>query len=631
METRVPLVLALNMMDVAERRGLAVDAQKMSALMGVPVVPTVGNRGKGRVALAAVCARVADGSATAVPCEVTYGHEVDEQVAALERLLSGYGELAARYHPRWLAVKLLERDVEVGERVERLVPDPLPIREAVDRAIRSIEQHFNESAEVIIAERRYGFAAAIVRECVRPTRGPDRRTTTARIDDVVCHRLLGPVFLAAVVYALFVAVFKLADEWTWVLGRSPTGWLEWFFAQATLAVSGLEARLPLLHSVLADGVIAGVGGVMSFVPLIFVMFVFVAILEDTGYVARVAFLLDRALRAFGLQGKSVLAMIVAGGLGGGGCAVPAVMATRTLREEKDRLVTMLVAPLMNCGAKLPVYLMLIAAFFAGRQAEMLFALWGLSWVLALIAALLLRKFLVRGEQSPFVMELPPYHVPTVRGVLLHAWGRTWSYIRNAGTTILAISILLWAAMYFPRADAAPYQARLAAVGREQAALPQTEAAAGQEITAKRAAIANEQAEAQLRQSMAGRLGSALVPLSRWAGFQWRDNIALVGGFAAKEVIISTLGVAYSMGDVDPRQADSLSAKLAADPGWSRLRAAAFMVFVMVYAPCMTTVAMIRRESGSWKWALFSTVHHTAFGFLLAVVVFQAGRLLGLGA
>jgi ferrous iron transport protein B len=381
----------------------------------------------------------------------------------------------------------------------------------------------------------------------------------------------------------------------------------WLFEQLSGLVAPLEGPAPMLHSLLNDGIIGGVGGVMEFVPLIFIMFLFISVLEDTGYIARVAFILDRVLQTFGMQGKSILALVVSGGLGAGGCAVPGVMATRTLREEKDRLVTMLVVPFMNCGAKMPVYAMLIAAFFAESRTSMMVLLWALSWVVALCSAWVLRRFVIKGEQTPFVMELPPYHMPVPRSVLMHTWERTWMYIRKAGTIILALSIMLWAAMYFPR-------------------LPEPDPTTGAQVLSEDDASAQ-----QLAGSFAGRLGRTLEPATRWAGFDWRTNIALVGGFAAKEVVVGTLGTVYSMGSsTSDEEFETLSARLASDPGWNPLKAFALMIFVMLYAPCLVTVVMIRRESGSWKWALFATAYSTAVAFVLAAGVYQAGVLLGLG-
>ncbi|HUU85901.1 MAG TPA: ferrous iron transport protein B [Phycisphaerae bacterium] len=617
MEMEVPLVIALNMMDVAQRHQLSIDSGRMAELLGVPVVETVGRDGRGKAKLAAACMSVAAGEGVGRVCKVTYGHPLDEHVDALAARIAQDDGVCRMYRPPWVAIKLIEKDPQVGAAVARVADDTDGIRQAAEEAIHQIETHSGDDVESLVAEGRYGFAAGILRQCVR-TPPTERRRMTDRVDAVVCNRLLGPAILMGVVYGLFFAVFKVADEWAWLFGKSPTAWMEWLFAGLASAIGGLEATSPMLHSLLADGVIGGVGGVMSFVPLIFVMFAFVAVLEDTGYIARVAFVLDRALRIFGLQGRSMLAMIVSGGLGGGGCAVPGVLATRTMRDPRDRLITMMVAPMMNCGAKIPVYLMLVAAFFAGAQAKMMFLLWALSWTIALMCAWLLRRFVIRGEQTPFVMELPSYHVPTLRGVVRHAWGRTWMYIRKAGTVILAVSLVMWALMFFPRTDASAFDAGVAALDASTATYQRD-----------KAAIRSEQGRARLRQSAAGRMGASLVPISQWAGFDWRDNVALIGGFAAKEVVIGTLGVAYSMGDVHPENSGSLSAQLADDEHWSRLQAVAMLIFVMIYAPCMSTLAVIRREAGSWKWALFSTTYTTILAFVLAVGVFQVGRLLGL--
>jgi len=611
LELGAPLVLALNMIDVARKRGFQIDIGRMAALLGVPVVATVAHRGEGVRELLEACAACVDRTGDGRPRPISYGPEIDAQIDDLAASVRRAGAHADPAAARWAAIKLIEGDPEVRARLGAAGGAVVaPILEAVDRSIQAIEKRFDDDAATVIAERRYGIAAGIVKECVTLT-GQARQDMTDQIDTIVCNRAAGPLILVAVVAALFFCVFKVSDEWAWIPWPggwlSPTGLMEWLFEALSGAVAGLRASAPMLHSLIDDAVIGGVGGVMSFVPLILTMFLFVAVLEDSGYIARVAFLLDRVLRAFGLQGKSILALIVAGGLGGGGCAVPGVMATRTLREEKDRLITMLVTPFMNCGAKMPVYAMLIAAFFPDHRTAMMLLLWAISWSVTLMAALALRKWILRGEQTPFVMELPPYHVPTLRGVALHAWERTWMYMKKAGTIILAVNILLWALMYFPAPDRAQHEARVAA-GQSEASLETM----------------------RLSHSFAGRIGQALEPVSQYAGFDWRTNVALVGGFAAKEIVIGVLGTVYSMGEVSAEESQSLSGRLAADPQWSRLRALTLMIFVMLYAPCFVTMTVIRRESGSWKWALFSTAYSTTIAFALAVCVYQAGRALGWG-
>lgn len=595
MEMRIPMVIALNMVDAAERRGYQIDVEKLSRLLGIPVVATVASRGKGISELRDACTGVVEGRIQAEPAPVTYGHAVDEEVIALAQAIEANAELSQRYAPGWLAAKFLERDEAAIAGARAASPDGVaPLLVLSNEAALRMERHFNTDASTIMAEHRYGMAAGVVKACVSFTVEAGRDITD-HIDMVVCNRLVGPVILVGVVAALFFWVFKVSDEWAWIpwIGgfQSPTSMMSLLFESLSRLLSPLESRVPMLHSLLDAGIIGGVGGVMSFVPLIFFMFLFVAALEDSGYIARVAFILDRPLRVFGLQGKSILAFIVAGGLGAGGCAVPGIMSTRTMREERDRLITMLVTPFMNCGAKMPVYAMLIAAFFPGNRTLMMMLLWGLSWATALCAAWVLRKTLVRGEQTPFVMELPPYHVPILRSVLRHTWERTWLYMKKAGTIILAINIVLWAFMYFPRPPE------------------------------------DTEIDDALAHSFAGRAGLALEPVTRAAGFDWRTNIALIGGFAAKEVVVGALGTAYALEGQSEEEYHSLSARLAAHPDWNPVRAFAMMVFVMLYAPCLVTIAVIRRESGSWKWAAFSTLYSTALAFLLAVLFYQAGTLI----
>ncbi len=611
-ELGVPMVIALNMTDVAERRGLNIDLQLLSQRLGVAVVPTIGHKGHGKQQLLETCARVLDGSLSFPRPLIAYGSLMDETIEQLSELIRDSSSVMQNGTARWAAVKLMENDPTIDSFLTGNTNGYFSKIDTMRKAsIERIEEgESQEDASALIAEGRYALAADVVGECLAND-NPDENYATERIDRWVCHRFVGPAILVLIVSALFFSVFKISDEWKWIPwfggALSPTGLVNWLFVGMANAVSGMQHSAPMLHSLLADGMIAGVGGVMSFVPLIFVMFLFISTLEDTGYIARVAFILDRLLRSFGLQGKSILAMLVAGGLGAGGCAVPGVMATRALREDKDRLVTMLVTPFMNCGAKMPVYAMLIAAFFPQGRTQMMLILWAISWVVALCAAWVLRRFVVHGEQTPFVMELPPYHIPTMGGVVRHTWQRTWMYIRKAGTIILALNIILWAMMYFPQ-------------------LPESQRQSAQ----FQALSAEQQSAEELSASFAGRFGQALEPISRYAGFDWRTNIALVGGFAAKEVVVGTLGIAYSMGQVDSNSSESLSGRLAADNTWTALKAFSLMIFVMLYAPCFITTTVIRRESGSWKWAAFATVYTTVLAFVCSTLIFQIGSFFGLG-
>ncbi|NLF16194.1 MAG: ferrous iron transport protein B [Lentisphaerae bacterium] len=692
-EIGCPLVIALNMHDVAVQRGLRLDLSRLSRWLGVPVVPTVGHRGEGREELLEALVQVARGAVPSTPQPAPYGARLDEAVDALSTAIAADAGLAAAAPPRWLAVKLLEEDAKAVERVQQSAAAPEPILTAARQRVDRFIHEEGEDPASLIAERRYGQAAGIVRGCV--TVADHGATLTDAVDTIVCNRYLGFIIVALVVFIAFKLTFQLADGWTyvpWFDGwTTPVGACTWFFEELLPRATAHLADGPL-RSLLEHGLIAGVGGVMSFVPLIFFMFLVLAAIEDSGYVARIAFVLDRILRSFGLQGKSILALIVSGGIAGG-CAVPGVMATRTLREEKDRLVTMLVAPLMNCGAKMPVFAMIIAGFFSRWKGEMMWFLAALSWVFALGAAFVLRRFVVRGEQTPFVMELPPYHLPVLRHILRSALERSWMYIRKAGTIILAVSILLWAAMVLPRLDPAPYDARRLAVAEAlqadiargpadtlvatadeaaallemaqrrrageavaaapddltpdlaallEQALPGPADAAVDDATLPAAALAlrhgleamdqieRDQQADQLRNSLAGRLGRACAPAAALAGFEWRDTIALFGGLAAKEVILSTLGMAYSMDRVhtDGEGEIDLGSALR-QAHWSPLRAFAFLVFVMLYAPCAATVVAIGRESGSWRWAAFSVLYSTGLAWIMATLVYQVGIRIGL--
>lgn len=607
MELGVPVVIALNMMDVAEGRGLKIDTQKLSKLMGVPVVPTVARSGKGMDELLQTASALAGQKKGWKPLEISYGTDVDNALNELTANFNGQSLAWEPLSPRWVGLKLLEGDEEVIKQVSQ---DPglsarlMPLKQKLSA---HLGQTIGDDPEGIIADYRYGYIGGVYREAVQETRARNRMELSDKVDRVLTNRLLGPIILLAVIYGVYNFVFWASE--------TPVVWLEDFFGWLGGAA---EATIPegLIQSLIISGVIDGVGGVLGFVPLIMFMFFAIAVLEDSGYLARVAYLLDRVLRGFGLHGNSVMAMIVSGGISGG-CAVPGVMAARTLKDEKARLATILTVPFMNCGAKLPVYALLIGAFFAAREAQMLFALTLISWGLALLASRLLRWTVLKGESAPFVMELPPYRTPTIRGLLIHTWERTWQYIKKAGTVILAISILMWALMTFP---GLPEEQTAQWEGKIQAA--QSEEAQDE--------LKRQMAQAGLANSVAGRMGNALTVITAPLGFDWRTNVALVGGFAAKEVVVATMGTAYSLGEVDPEETASLSERLSKEAGWNPLKAFALMIFVMVYAPCFVTVAVIRREAGGWKWALFAMAYTTVFAYVLALLVYQGGSLLGLG-
>ncbi|MBQ8173763.1 MAG: ferrous iron transport protein B, partial [Mailhella sp.] len=440
---------------------------------------------------------------------------------------------------------------------------------------------------------------------------------------------------------------------TFELGAHPQGWVEDFFG----ILGGVAAKIipeGLLQSLVVDGIIGGVGGVLSFVPLIMIMFAFVAFLEGSGYMARMAYMLDRVMRVFGLHGSSVMPFIIAGGIAGG-CAIPGVMATRAMRSEKERMATMLTLPLMNCGAKIPVFLMLTAAFFAEDQAAIMFSITLIGWAIALIVSLFLRSTILKGESTPFVMELPPYRMPTVRGVLMHTWERGWMYIRKAGTVILAISVILWAALTFPELSpeqAAPFEEKIAsfetqlepldsriaelkaqlekAGEAEKSAVQQSldaVTAQADELNAQKEEAEFALASAETRNTWGGRFGLLVEPIFAPLGFDWRTDVALLAGVAAKEAVLSTMSTAYSIGEVDPEEAEPLGELLASDPGWSKTVALALMIFVLIYSPCFVTLVVLKNEAGGWRWLFFSMIFNTAVAYAAAYIGTLVGRAL----
>ncbi|MEM5787645.1 MAG: ferrous iron transport protein B, partial [Syntrophobacteraceae bacterium] len=509
------------------------------------------------------------------------------------------------------------------------------LRKVVETVAKHLQKTLDTYPEAIIADHRYGFISALLKSgVVKRKHDTDRLYLSDKIDRVLTNRFLGPLIMVLVLYALYSFAFTF--------GEIPVSALEAGFGALSSLVEGM---LPEGHlrSLITKGIIEGVGGVLGFVPLIILMFLGIAVLEDSGYMARAAFMLDRIFRSFGLHGNSFMAFVVGGGIAGG-CAVPGVMATRTLRSSNERLATILTVPFMNCGAKLPVYALLIGAFFVENQASVMFLLTIISWAMALIISKLLRSTILRGPSTPFLLELPPYRLPTLRGLLIHTWERAWLYIKKAGTILVAVSVIFWALMNFPglpEQEQTAFDSKKDAIVAELSPDVRTAALEGNlskedlseeltDVREKLLALDHEQAQAALKYSIAGRMGTALESLTQFCGFDWRTNVALVGGFAAKEIVVSVLGTAYSMGEVDPEEDSSLRELLSKDPAWNPLVAFTLILFTMLYVPCVVSVVCLVREAGSWKWGLFSVVFNTSVAFVVAVLVYQGGRLLGIG-
>ncbi len=553
-ELDVPVVLVLNMVDMAEAQGVRINPELLSQLLGIPIVSMVATTGFGKRELFETVIEVAS-KQTHPKITIPFGNEIEDHIAAISAKLSDMGvDDRTGLSPRWIAIKLLEGDAVMFEHFRERVEGADELIAAVERDRAHIEEILGEDPEIAIGDRRYGFIAGACRRAVSNVR-PRKVDATDLIDDIVTNRIVGiPIFLF-MMWLMFEMVFKLGDP--------PMHWIEAGFDWLAVA-AGNSLPPGELRSLVVDGIIGGVGGVLVFVPNILLLFLAIAFIEDSGYMARAAFVVDRVMRNVGLHGKSFIPMLI-----GFGCTVPAVLATRTIDDEKNRLTTMLVTPLMSCSARLPVYLLLAGAFFPGAMAgKVIFIIYVLGVVLAMTMALIFRKSLFHGETTPFVMELPPYRWPTARGLFMHMWERTWHYIKKAGTVILAASIIVWFIATHP--------------------VPPPE------ITAQLSPA--ESASVTAQYSIAGRISKAIEPALRPLGFNWKIGISLIAGFSAKEIVVSTLGTVYSLGE--EAEDDSLRDALRADPDFSPLVAFTLMVFVLIYVPCFATVAVVRRETNS---------------------------------
>ena len=605
-------VLCLNMCDEAAAAGQQLDLERMRALLGVPIVQTVGHRADGVAALREAIAEAIE--TPAAPERVILGDRLDRALAAVGAELEIAGP---RSHRRWLAGRLLVGDDNVSNLLEAGGVDAARASAEAQRWRKRLEAETGLDIALFITERTFGFVDGLLREVVLRRARADARVWSVRVDSVIAHRVLGIPIFALIMYAVFWVTFTL--------GEAPMAWIEALFGTLAAGVSGLWpiGSTSALRSLLVDGVIAGVGGVLVFLPNILLLFFGLALLEDTGYMARAAFLMDRLMHRFGLHGKSFLPMMT-----GFGCSVPGIMATRTLDSERDRLTTMLVLPLMSCGARLPIWLLLVPAFFAPSwRAPMLWSIYAVGIVLALLLALLLRRSVLKGEDSPFVMELPPYRVPTVRGVAMKMFDRGWLYARKAGTVILGLSILMWVLTTYPKLDHFAVDEAIAA-GRvavvDQAAHEASPLRSGAELITPHEADARRAGEA-LRHSAAGRIGRFLEPAVAPLGFDWKISTALVGALAAKEVFVAQMGIVYSLGEADEK---SFELRSVLHRDYSPLVGLSLMLFLLISAPCIATIALTRRESGSWRWAALQFGGLSAIAYLVALLVFQVGRVLG---
>lgn len=604
MEMEVDLVVALNMYDEVEAQGIEIEVKQLQQLLGCHIVPTSAKKKQGIESLLDHVIRVYEGDIEVKKNKLAFRPEVDRAIEAIAELLSHEPELG-KYNLRWLATKLIENDKEVYS-VVRQYPVWVKTELILQHAMQETEAVYKTDPEIIITEDRYAFIRGAMQECVKLARDK-KLSLTDYIDLVVLNRALGlPIFLF-VVWVIF--------HMTFTLGTPMMEGLDYLFGVLAATVSPLLPN-ETLRSVLVDGLIAGVGGVLIFLPNIVLLFIGLSFLEASGYMARAAFVVDKVMHRFGLHGKSFIPMIT-----GFGCSIPAIMATRTLKSRSDRLATIMIIPFMSCGAKLPVYVLLAGAFFEpAAAANVMFGIYMLGILVGLFSALVMKKTFLKSESEPFVMELPPYRWPTLRSVLFQAKIKAMMYIRKAGTIILLAVLLIWTFSNYPKNPELD-----AALDREIASIEQTVA----DQTEKEAAIIeaeNRTSASQLEYSLAGRAGKLLEPVIQPLGFDWRIGIALVTGLAAKEIVVSTMGTIYSLGETDETSSE-LKTILKNDPAFDQATALSLMVFVLLYIPCVAAVGVMRKEIGEWKSVAFYGTYALVAAWIFSFITYRLAQLL----
>ncbi|MCU0370835.1 MAG: ferrous iron transport protein B [Bacteroidales bacterium] len=599
------VIVALNMYDEMRVKGDKFDYMTLGKMTGIPFVPTIASKGKGIQELFEKIIEIHHKNVSdSRRVNINYGIELEHSIARISEQISPDHDIKSNISRRYLAIKLLEKDKHIHIPGEGLNNDA-GLKNTVEQEIMRLEDIYREDTESLLANSRYGFIEGALKETFKPA-DISRKTITRRIDHFLTGKYLG--------YPIFIILMWIMFQATFVIGDYPV-----LLIEKLVEWTGnlLDRIIPegMINDLIIDGIIGGVGGVIVFLPNILILFLFISLMEDTGYMARVAFIVDKLMHKIGLHGKSFIPLLM-----GFGCNVPAIMATRTIESKTDRLVTMLIIPFMSCSARYPVYVLLISAFFVSFKGTILFLLYLIGITLAALVAFLMKRTLLKAKEIPFVMELPPYRMPTVKAILKHTWFKGVQYLKKMGTVILVASMIIWALGYFPRNHArnAFYRAQIENTTDED------------QVRHFTTAMINEQQE----QSYIGRMGKFIEPAIRPLGFDWRMGVSLVAGSAAKEVVVSTMGVLYQNEDSEgvTGLASRLKAQVhssgprAGEPVYSQLVAFAFMVFILIYFPCIAVIAAIRKESGRWKWPAFLAVYTTALAWLASFAIYQVGNL-----
>ncbi len=611
-DMNVPMIMALNMYDELEKNGDKLDVPALSRMFGFPIIPTVSTKGTG---IEEIFNHIIDiyenREGISKHIHINYGPDIEKGIAALKVKM----EVEPDYPSRYMAIKLLENDKVTIDEVGKM-KGGAEILKTAEEFRTSIEKSYREDSATAIANAKYGFIRGALKETFESTKSRSE-TLAYSIDNILTNKWLGFPILIFFLWFMF--------QMTFTIGAYPQAWLEMFFGWLGKITS---SALPegILESLLVDGIIAGVGSVCSFLPNILILFFFISILEDTGYMARSAFIMDKLMHRIGLHGKSFIPYII-----GFGCSVPAIMATRTLENRKDRILTIITVPFMSCSARLPVYLLLISAFFDKHQGLILVSIYLLGVLMSILTALLMKRVAFKNESDQFVMELPPYRIPTLRNAVVHMWDKSVQYVKKMGTVILGATVIIWALEYFPQhsAELDRYTAQIEQVAADSTLSAEAQSAAIEQLTLDRAMV-------QTENSYIGRIGQFIAPVFRPLGFDWKMGVSLLTGIAAKEVVVSSMGVLYHADSEADENSSALkeslkaqvwtSGELKGQPVFTPLVAYGYLIFILLYFPCVAALSAVFREAGL-KWATFSMLYNTGVAWIAAFLIYQIGSLL----
>lgn len=610
-DMNIKVVIALNMYDELEARGAKLDYEILGRMIGIPIIPTVASKGRGIYKLFEKLIDVYEDKDPIVRhIHINYGSGIEGAISRIQPLIRENKQVTDKFSSRYLSIKLLEHDKTTLRQIEPC-SNINKIKTALDEEVQKLENEYDEKSDGIVTDAKYGFIAGALGETFKPG-AEENRKKIANIDVFLTHKLFG--------FPIFFFFMWLMFQTTFSLGKYPMNLIE---SGVSLLGDFIKTSMSAgpLRDLLTDGIIGGVGGVIIFLPNIMILFFFISFMEDSGYMARASFIMDKLMHKIGLHGKSFIPLLM-----GFGCNVPAIMATRTLENRKDRILTMMITPFMSCSARLPVYVLLISAFFQHNQGLVLVSIYFAGVMVAVLVALVMKRLFFNKQEVPFVMELPPYRIPTLKSTSLHMWHKGVQYLRKMGTVILLASILIWGLGYFPKDVklSKDYDTQIEQLKQDKSL---SEKASSEKIASIEMA---KQAEHQ-EKSYIGQLGHVIEPIIRPLGFDWKIGVSILTGLAAKEIVVGTMGVLYQASEASGNLTYKLQEQtysygpLKGAKVFNPLVAYALMLFVLIYFPCIATISAIKKES-NWKWAVFAMFYTTGLAWIITFSVYQIGRL-----